>query len=162
MEENTQRRRRKSPPIDFHSTVYLLPFFNGKRRAIMGGHPYGTVWITRAEYFELKELERQGVYKRWELDDVAIEMIKRRERKEFFSSLSVPEQRKSIKSFAEQKSLDIVEQFVEEMIPEKMRSFLSEEELNLKKQELLADLTETMNSKLYWAFYETMMELKKK
>ena len=162
MEESGERRRPRAKPIDFHSTKYLLPFWNGQRLSVAGGHPPGTIYVTRAEYFELKRLEREGIYKRWELDEVAIEMIKLRERKEFFSSMSLEEQRTKIKTFTEQNCLDIVERFVEQMIPEKMRSFLSEEELSLKKQELLADLTETMNSRLYWAFYETWLELKKK
>ena len=166
------RRRRRKTRLELLEKI-RLPFHNGIRLRMDGNYPPGTLFVTRAEYFELKKLEKDGKYQTSELDAVAAEMIKAREKREalakasnkpvaqpkkLVSTISIKEQRSQIKTFAKDNSNDLLERFFEKMIPEEVRESLSEEQLEIRKKELLAEFAEMINNRLNWAFHEMYLE----
>ena len=166
------RRRRRKTRLELLEKI-RLPFHNGIRLRMDGNYPPGTLFVTRVEYFELKKLEKDGKYQTSELDAVAAEMIKVREKREalakasnkpivqtrkLVSAISIKEKRSQIKALAKDNSNDLLERFFEKIIPQEVRESLSEEQLEIRKQELFADLVETINSRLCWSFNETWLE----
>ena len=154
------------------SSSGLLPFFQGRRLRGSAEYPSGTLFVTNDEYYQLKQAEQEGKYATSELDRVAAEMIRLRKhlesssgslavvkpKKTISSVFSVKQQRAKIRTLAKENANEIVQQFIEQVLPESIRDSLTPEELELKKQELLGDLAETINNKLNWAFQDALVE----
>ncbi len=161
--------RRVTKSISLSSSA-LLPFFQGRRLRGSAEYPSGTLFVTLEEYYQLKQAEQEGKYATSELDRVAAEMIRLRKhlessslavvkpKKTISSVFSVKQQRAKIRTLAKENANEIVQQFIEQVLPESIRDSLTPEELELKKQELLGDLAETINNKLNWAFQDALVE----
>ena len=120
------RRRRKPISREEFLDQIAIPFHQGIRIMTNGKYPPGTVFLSRREYFELKKLEKEGKYQTSELDAVAAEVIKAREKrkalaeassqpvaqpKKLIPLLSPKEQRSQIKALAKENSNDLLERF---------------------------------------------------
>ena len=145
-----------------------MPFFQGRRLRAIGEYPPGTLFVKWEEYLELKKLEKQGKYQTSELDAVAARMIQERKQKEAQQkkklkpkkrkSCVTEEERKAVKAFTEKKSQEMVETFFTELVTDSFRGSYSQEELQLKKQELSAEITEAINTKFQWALQDAYLK----
>ena len=82
------RRRRKPMSREEWLDQIAIPFHEGIRIMANGKYPPGTLFLTRKEYSELKKLEKEGKYQTSELDAVAAEVIKAREKRRALAKAS--------------------------------------------------------------------------
>ena len=145
-----------------------IPFYQGRRLMGNAKHPPGTLFVTLDEYVKLKKLEKQGKYKTSELDAVAAQMIAERKKKEAQEkeklkpkkriSCVTEEERDAVKTFTEKKAEEMVETFFRELVTDSFRCSYSKEELQLKKEELSAEITEAINTKFQWALQDAYLK----
>ena len=154
VEEISKRRRGESSA----KKERLIPMLNGKRVRRRKNPLPGTVFVPLSEYLTIiqKSTPDSQLDNSVESYSRAKKVIPKLQKPK--PSISIKEQRTKIQTFAKEKSEEVVEQFTNEMIPDEIRDSMSDEQLQFKKHELSADLAETMNSRLYWAFYDAWLE----
>ena len=68
------------------------------------------------------------------------------------------DQYEPIKTFTDEFSEQIARQFIQDLIPESLLASLSEEQLRCQKQELSANLADSIHSQLYWALNRAWLD----
>ncbi|MGK7938300.1 MAG: hypothetical protein AB4206_21250 [Xenococcaceae cyanobacterium] len=167
MNETPARKRRRDTPREQKS---LVPLLNGKRARRRSDPLPGTVYVSTREYIALKEEPAPNS----QLEHPPRRLRKIREATSLTpSNLStqgekatlphpLKDQRPQIQTFTKEVSAEITERFIQDLIPESITSYLSDEQLSSQKLDLSTNLADLIKTQLDWALNRAWLEAQNK
>ena len=72
------------------------------------------------------------------------------------------DRRSQIQTFTKEVSAEITERFIQELIPESIASYLSDEQLSSQKLDLSTNLADLIKTQIYWALNRAWLEAQNK